>query len=160
MFCGVLRVFCGVLRVFFEKQCFAVFCGCFAMFWTCFCFVNVFCRHFLSVRERRTAPYCAVLHKAYFVRFVRFVYFLVCFVLFFVKNAKNTHTKHRKTPQNTAKHCFLKKRDPLRGYVTPPVIRNLRVLRIVYFCDRSKVFLKTNTPNARNTYCGCNATVL
>jgi len=37
---------------------------------------------------------------------------------------------------------FLKNRDPLRGYVTSPVIRNLRVLRIVYFCDRSKVFLK------------------
>ena len=50
-----------------------------------------------------------------------------------MKNAKNTHTKHRK---HTAKHCFFKNRDPLREYVTPPVIRNLRVLRIVYFCDR------------------------
>ena len=34
------------------------------------------------MRERRTAPYCAVLHKAYFVRFVRFVKFCVFFGLF------------------------------------------------------------------------------
>ena len=167
MFCGVLRVFCGCFAVFCEwfpknsvLRCFAAFCGCFAMFWTCF--ANVFCGHFLSERKTHSTVLRCIAQSV-FCSFCAFCTFLWSVLCCFVKNTLKTRTqntaKHRKTPQNTAKHCILKNRDPLRGYVTPPVIRNLRVLRIVYFCARSKVVLKI-TPNARNTYYGCNATVL
>jgi len=115
VFCGVLKnsfaVFCGCFVVFCEcfsknsvLRCFAVFWGCFAMFWTYF--ANVFCRHFLSVSERKTHSTVlrCIAQSVFCVRFVRFVYFFWSVLVCFVKNAKNTDTKHRKTPQNTAKH--------------------------------------------------------
>jgi len=109
---------------FFKKQCFAVFCGvlrCFAVF----C-VRVFSVFHKTAKNRQTIYKT---HKTNKIRFVQHSAIRCCAPFSHSENVYKKHSQNtsktlqniRKTPQNTANHCFSKhtRKTPQNTRKTP-----------------------------------------